>query len=167
MKCPFCGSNDDKVVDSRSMMEGVSIRRRRECLNCKQRFTTYERVEEIPLMIIKRDERREPFDRLKICRSIRIACQKRPVSEEQIDEITSSVEHKLFSMQQREINSQVIGEDVMRHLGELDQVAYVRFASVYRQFKDLNEFYDELTRFIKEQKPISELSPKKFDDESI
>lgn len=154
MKCPFCGSNDDKVVDSRSMMEGVSIRRRRECLSCSQRFTTYERVEEIPLMIIKRDERREPFDRLKIARSIRIACQKRPVSEEQIDEITSRIEHKLFSMQQREVNSQIIGEDLMRHLGEVDQVAYVRFASVYRQFKDLNEFYDELTRFVKEQKPI-------------
>jgi transcriptional repressor NrdR len=154
VKCPFCGSNDDKVVDSRSMMEGVSIRRRRECLSCNQRFTTYERVEEIPLMIIKRDERREPFDRLKIARSIRIACQKRPVSEEQIDEITSRIEHKLFSMQQREIASQIIGEDLMRHLGDVDQVAYVRFASVYRQFKDLNEFYDELTRFIKEQKPI-------------
>lgn len=154
MKCPFCGSNDDKVVDSRSMMEGVSIRRRRECLSCNQRFTTYERVEEIPLMIIKRDERREPFDRQKIARSIRIACQKRPVSEEQIDEITSRIEHKLFSMQQREVNSQIIGEDLMRHLGEVDQVAYVRFASVYRQFKDLNEFYDELTRFVKEQKPI-------------
>lgn len=154
MKCPFCGSNDDKVVDSRSMMEGVSIRRRRECLSCSQRFTTYERVEEIPLMIIKRDERREPFDRQKIARSIRIACQKRPVSEEQIDEITSRIEHKLFSMQQREVNSQIIGEDLMHHLGEVDQVAYVRFASVYRQFKDLNEFYDELTRFVKEQKPI-------------
>lgn len=156
MKCPFCGSIDDKVVDSRAMMEGVSIRRRRECISCGQRFTTYERVEEIPLMIIKRDERREPFDRNKISRSIRIACQKRPVSEEQIDEITSRVEHKLFSMQQREIPSQVIGEDVMRHLGDLDQVAYVRFASVYRQFKDLSEFYDELTRFIKEKKPTSD-----------
>lgn len=161
MKCPFCGTIDDKVVDSRSMMEGVSIRRRRECLACGQRFTTYERVEEIPLMIIKRDERREPFDRNKISRSIRIACQKRPVSEEQIDEITSRVEHKLFSMQQREITSQVIGEDVMRQLGDLDQVAYVRFASVYRQFKDLTEFYDELTRFIKEKKPASEYESSK------
>ncbi len=155
MKCPFCGANDDKVVDSRSMMEGVSIRRRRECLSCNQRFTTYERVEEIPLMVIKRDERREPFDRKKISRSIRIACQKRPVSEEAIDAITAKVEHNLFSMQQREIPSQIIGEDVMRRLGELDQVAYVRFASVYRQFKDLNEFYDELTRFIEKQQPSS------------
>lgn len=135
------------------MAEGISIRRRRECLGCGQRFTTYERVEEIPLMIIKNDERREHFDRSKIARSIRIACQKRPVSEEQIEEITAKVERRLFSMQSREIPSNIVGEEVMNELGLLDQVAYVRFASVYRQFKDVNQFYEELSRFIEHKKP--------------
>ena len=152
MKCPYCGVDNDRVVDSRSMGDGVSIRRRRECLACNQRFTTYERVEEIPLMVIKNDERREPFDRTKIARSIRIASQKRPVSEEQIEAITSRVERRLFSFPTREVPSQVIGEDVMRELREMDQVAYVRFASVYRQFKDVNQFFSELSHLIEGKK---------------
>ncbi|MDX9755377.1 MAG: transcriptional regulator NrdR [bacterium] len=148
MKCPFCGTDDDRVVDSRSMVEGDCIRRRRECMECKKRFTTYERVEEMPLMIIKKDERREPFERSKIANSIRIACRKRPVSEDQIEEITSRVERQLYNRGDREISSEFVGEAVMLALRDLDQVAYVRFASVYRQFKDVNQFMNELTHLI-------------------
>lgn len=145
MKCPFCGADDTKVVDSRAMAEGISIRRRRLCKDCNKRFTTYERVEEILIQIIKSNQSREDFDRLKVARSIRIACQKRPVSEEQIEEITTRIERELFTMTEREIPSKLIGERVMRELREIDQVAYVRFASVYRDFKDLNQFLDELS----------------------
>lgn len=130
------------------MQSATSIRRRRECLQCNKRFTTYERIEEIELIVIKRDQRREPYDRTKIERSIRIACQKRPVSEEQIQEIASRIEHRLYSELDREISSSTIGEDVMRELSQLDQVAYVRFASVYREFKDLNQFFEELTKIM-------------------
>jgi len=144
MKCPYCGSNDDQVVDSRNMNEGEIIRRRRKCLSCQKRFTTYERIEEIRLMVIKRDERRELYSRDKIIKGIRIACQKRPISEQQIEELALTVERTLFRLDEREVPTSVIGEEVMRLLHELDQVAYVRFASVYRQFKDINQFLHEL-----------------------
>jgi len=144
MKCPYCGSNDDQVVDSRNMNEGEIIRRRRKCLSCQKRFTTYERIEEIRLMVIKRDERRELYSRDKIIKGIRIACQKRPISEQQIEELALTVERTLFRLNEREVPTSVIGEEVMRLLHELDQVAYVRFASVYRQFKDVNQFLHEL-----------------------
>jgi transcriptional repressor NrdR len=148
VKCPYCGTDNDRVVDSRSMAEGDCIRRRRECMECKKRFTTYERVEELPLMIVKKDERREPFDRAKISNSIRIACRKRPVSETQIEEITTQVERNLYANADREIDSETVGEAVMTALRELDQVAYVRFASVYRQFKDVHQFMNELSHLM-------------------
>jgi transcriptional repressor NrdR len=152
VKCPFCGVDNDKVVDSRAMQEGTSIRRRRECLNCHNRFTTYERIEEIQLLVIKRNHQREPYDRSKIERSIRLACQKRPVSEEQIQEITSRIEHHLYTGLEREVPSSVIGESVMQELSNLDQVAYVRFASVYREFKDIQQFLDELNMIMQKNK---------------
>ncbi len=144
MKCPYCGADDDKVVDSRSMSEGLSIRRRRECLSCSRRFTTYEHVDNIPVMVIKRDERREPYQREKLVQGIHIACRKRPVSEDQIEAIASQIEMKINSEFEKEVDSAALGELVMEHLRRLDQVAYVRFASVYRQFKDVNQFIDEL-----------------------
>lgn len=151
MRCPYCGKDHDRVIDSRSMAEGECIRRRRECLQCKKRFTTYERVEEPPLMVIKNDERREPFDRKKIANSIRIACRKRPVSEEDIDEITVRIERDLYSGAEREIPSNRVGEAVMGALRDLDQIAYVRFASVYRQFKDVNQFMNELSELMEKK----------------
>jgi len=144
MKCPYCAADDDKVVDSRSMGDGLSIRRRRECLACGKRFTTYEHVDNIPVMVIKRDERREPYQREKLVEGIRIACRKRPVSEDQIEGIASQIELKVNSEFEKEIDSATLGELVMEQLRRLDQVAYVRFASVYRQFKDVNQFIDEL-----------------------
>ncbi len=147
MKCPFCGSDNHHVVDSRTTSDG-EIRRRRECEDCMNRFTTYERVMDVQLRIIKRDKRREDYNSEKIAKSIRIACQKLPVSEEMIQEITKRIEHHLFSRGEREISSEVIGEEVMKELIDVDQVAYVRFASVYRQFKDLNQFIDELSRLM-------------------
>ncbi len=152
MKCPYCGADNDRVVDSRSMAESESIRRRRECLSCTQRFTTYERVEEIPLVITKQDQRREPYDHDKVARSIRIACQKRPISEDQIQELTKEVEHTLFEPGVREVDSSRVGETVMEGLRRLDQVAYVRFASVYRQFKDVAQFMEELTEIIQQER---------------
>ncbi len=144
MKCPYCGADDDKVVDSRSMSDGLSIRRRRECLACSKRFTTYEHVDNIPIMVIKRDERREPYQRDKLVQGVRIACRKRPVSEDQVEAIASQIELKINSEFEKEIDSATLGELVMEQLRRLDQVAYVRFASVYRQFKDVNQFIDEL-----------------------
>lgn len=144
MKCPYCGADNDKVVDSRAMNEGHSIRRRRECLECNKRFTTYEHVDNIPVMVIKRDQRREPYLREKMVHGIRIACRKRPVSEDQIEEIASQIELRINSSFEKEIDSATLGELVMEQLRKLDQVAYVRFASVYRQFKDVNQFIDEL-----------------------
>jgi transcriptional repressor NrdR len=144
MQCPFCGEDNDRVVDSRSMNEGRSIRRRRECLGCSNRFTTYEHVDNIPVMIIKRDQRREPFSRDKMVEGIRIACRKRPVSEDQIEDIATQIEMKINSRLDKEIESGMLGDLVMEQLRKLDQVAYVRFASVYRQFKDVNQFIDEL-----------------------
>lgn len=140
MRCPFCQAGDSKVVDSRATEDGGSIRRRRECSQCKQRFTTYERVEERPLLIIKKNGEREQFDRSKILNGIMRACEKRPVSLETMEAITVSIENALRDRGEREIESVVIGELVMENLRNTDEVAYVRFASVYRQFKDLNSF---------------------------
>lgn len=157
MKCPYCGVNNDQVVDSRTMNDAQIIRRRRKCLSCQKRFTTYERVEDIRLMVIKRDKRRESYDREKIIKGIRIASQKRPISEKQIEELAAEVERKVFRLDEREIESSVIGEEVMRLLHDLDQVAYVRFASVYRQFKDINQFLEELRHMME---PSESSNPK-------
>ena len=148
MKCPYCGKDQDRVVDSRSMNDGLAIRRRRECLECQKRFTTYERTEEIAISVMKRDERREHYDRGKVIAGIHIACQKRPVSEETIQEIADKIERTLFSQEDKELPSTFIGELVMEELRKTDQVAYVRFASVYRQFKDVNQFMTELQKIL-------------------
>ena len=144
MRCPFCGHIDSKVVDSRSSKEGDSIRRRRECLQCERRYTTYERIEEVAQMVIKKDGRREPFDRWKIKSGILKACEKRPVSLEQVESLIDDVERSLFNSTEHEVATETIGLGVMERLKRIDEVAYVRFASVYRQFRDLNEFMDEL-----------------------
>jgi len=144
MRCPFCGQQDGRVVDSRTSKEGDSIRRRRECLNCSKRFTTYERIEEVAQMVIKKDGRREPFDRWKMKSGILKAIQKRPISMDQVDAMVDDIERALFGGSDHEVPSQDIGEAIMDRLKRLDEVAYVRFASVYRQFKDLNEFMSEL-----------------------
>jgi transcriptional repressor NrdR len=144
MKCPFCGHVEDKVIDSRSSNEDKSVRRRRECLKCKKRFTTYEYIEEAPLLVIKKDGRREAFDRNKIISGILKACEKRPVSMEKVEAVVDRVEKDLQKNFDREVKAQVIGEIVMDQLHKVDEVAYVRFASVYRQFKDINHFMKEL-----------------------
>ncbi len=144
MRCPFCGHIEDKVVDSRESREGDSIRRRRECLSCARRFTSYERVEEVPLVILKKDGRREPFDRQKLMKGLLLACQKRPVSLARIEELVADVQARLMERPDREIRSRELGELVMDELKALDQVAYVRFASVYRDFKDLPDFVKAL-----------------------
>lgn len=144
MKCPFCGHIEDKVIDSRSSNEDRSVRRRRECIKCKRRFTTYEYIEEIPLMVIKKDGRREAFDRNKIISGILKACEKRPVSMERIEAVVDRVEKELQKSFDKEVKAQDVGELLMDHLHKLDEVAYVRFASVYRQFKDINQFMKEL-----------------------
>jgi transcriptional repressor NrdR len=144
MICPFCGHSEDKVVDSRLGKNGTTIRRRRECLICERRFTTYERIEEIFPTVAKKDGRREPFDRMKIKAGIIKACEKRPIPSQVIDEAVLHLENELMELGEKEIPSSSIGERVMKILHELDEVAYVRFASVYRQFKDIGEFMDEL-----------------------
>lgn len=144
MKCPFCGNSEDKVIDSRTSREGSAIRRRRECLKCGKRFTSYERVEDIIPMVVKKDSRREPYDREKILTGLKKACEKRPIGMETLEGITDSIEKKLIGLGVKEIQSTWIGEEVMSSLRELDKVAYVRFASVYRQFKDINEFMNEV-----------------------
>ncbi len=151
MKCPFCGHPDDKVVDSRTIREGELIRRRRECLECTKRFTTYERIEEIPLMVAKKDGRREPFDRSKIVIGVLKACEKRPVGIEQIEDLVDRIEKSINSSLDKEVSSEAIGSMVMEELRELDEVAYVRFASVYRQFKDIDEFMDVLKTFYRQE----------------
>lgn len=151
MKCPFCTDFDNKVVDSRLSGESDVIRRRRECLGCGRRFTTYERVEDILPMVIKKDDRREPFDRNKILSGIQTACQKRPVSVAVMEEIVERIEKSLQEKGDKEIKSSTIGETVMLELHDLDEVAYVRFASVYRSFKDINEFMDELKDMLEEE----------------
>lgn len=149
MKCPYCGCEESKVIDSRPTDDGERIRRRRECLKCGKRFTTYEMVESFPLMVIKRDETREPFNREKLRSGIMRACEKRPVSVGSIDRIVDIIERRLQKSLDREVPSNVIGEYAMELLKETDEVAYVRFASVYRQFKDINTFMDELNKLIK------------------
>ena len=144
MKCPFCGQIEEKVVDSREAKDGVVIRRRRECLRCGRRFTTYERIEQIQFMVVKKDDRREPFDRNKILSGLLKATQKRPVSVAELEKIADEVEARLMEKQEREIRSTEIGGMIMQRLYELDEVAYVRFASVYRQFKDVHEFVEEV-----------------------
>ncbi len=144
MKCPFCGFTEDKVIDSRSSNEDKSVRRRRECMKCKRRFTTYEYIEEAPLMVIKKDGRREAFDRNKIISGILKACEKRPVGMEKVEAVVDKVEKELQKSFDKEVKAQVVGELVMDYLHKLDEVAYVRFASVYRQFKDINHFVKEL-----------------------
>ena len=149
MRCPFCSNNDAKVVDSRSSKDGVAIRRRRECLTCGRRYTTYERIEEVAQMVIKKDGSRETFDRWKIKSGILKAIEKRPVGLEQVEALIDDVERKLFGSTEHEVSTVLIGEEVMDHLKLVDEVAYVRFASVYRQFKDLNEFMSELKTMLK------------------
>lgn len=144
MKCPFCDELEDKVVDSRMAKEGEVIRRRRECLGCKRRYTTYERVEEILPVVVKKDGRRESFDRGKILSGLKKACEKRPISTATIETVTDRIEKRIQEMGESEIESRVVGEEVMKELHQLDQVAYVRFASVYREFKDIDQFMDEL-----------------------
>ncbi|MBQ9062418.1 MAG: transcriptional repressor NrdR [Eubacterium sp.] len=149
MKCPYCGKEDNRVVDSRPVEEENSIRRRRMCDACGKRFTTYEKIETIPLMVIKKDQNREQYDREKLLGGILRACHKRPVPVQKINEIVDQVENEIFRRGEKEIQSNVIGEIVMNHLMYLDPVAYVRFASVYREFKDVNTFMDELKKFLK------------------
>lgn len=152
MKCPYCSYREDKVVDSRSTSEGTAIRRRRECLKCGRRFTTYEYIEEVSLMVIKKDGRREPFDRKKILAGIIKACEKRPVSLEKMEEMVAAIERAVQRYSAREVYSRRIGELVMEKLKALDDVADVRFASVYRQFKDVGQFMDELKDILQKEK---------------
>lgn len=149
MKCPYCAKIDNKVIDSRLSKDGRTIRRRRECLECSRRFTTYERLEEILPMVVKKDGRREAFDREKIIRGIKKSCQKRPVSVTKIEEFVDSLEVYFQELGKKEIDSKEVGEKVISSLKEWDEVAYVRFASVYRQFKDINEFMTELEDILK------------------
>ncbi|MCQ2442096.1 MAG: transcriptional regulator NrdR [Oscillospiraceae bacterium] len=151
MKCPYCGYDDSKVVDSRPADEGGSIRRRRECLSCGKRFTTYETVEQIPLMVIKRDGTRQSFDKQKLLRGMIRACYKRQVSTEALEQASNSIEQELRNSMRREIPAEQVGELVMDRLKALDEVSYVRFASVYRQFKDITTFRDELNKLLSEK----------------
>lgn len=150
MKCPYCTFGESKVIDSRPTDENERIRRRRECLSCGKRFTTYEVVESVPLVVVKKDNSREEFDRSKLMRGLLRACEKRPVSLEQLEAVVERIENKLYASADREIDSSVIGELAMEELRNIDEVAYVRFASVYRQFKDINTFMHELRKLLGE-----------------
>jgi len=152
MKCPFCAHVEDKVVDSREGREGLVIRRRRECLNCSRRFTSYERIDEIPFMVVKRDGKREPFNRNKVLAGLRRACEKRPVSPSELEGIADEVEHLLQEAADREIPTEAIGQQVIDRLRDLDKVAYVRFASVYRKFEDVDQFMKELKGLLDQRK---------------
>jgi len=152
MKCPFCAHIEDKVVDSREGKEGLVIRRRRECLRCGKRFTSYERIDEIPFMVVKKDGRREPFDRNKVLAGLRRACEKRPISPSALEAIADEVEQWLQESSEREIPTQSIGQTVIDRLRDLDKVAYVRFASVYRQFGDVDQFMKELKDLLEQRK---------------
>ena len=152
MRCPFCAADDDRVVDSRVSDEGSAIRRRRECQGCGQRFTTFERVEEVPLWIVKRDGSREPFDRLKVIRGVEAACKNRPVEPAMIDNLVQEVEDDLRDLS-GDPTSEAVGKAVLEHLGKLDQVAYVRFASVYKGFDDIGDFQREVGALIKSTQP--------------
>ncbi|HHY47199.1 MAG TPA: transcriptional repressor NrdR [Firmicutes bacterium] len=149
MKCPYCGATDSKVVDSRTTDDGTAIRRRRECSNCERRFTTYEVIEEIPLVVVKKDGRREHFDRNKILSGLLKACEKRPVPLARLESLVDDVEREIRKTSEGEVSSTQIGELVMERLRGIDEVAYVRFASVYRQFKDIDRFIDELQRLLR------------------
>ena len=149
MKCPFCGHENTRVIDSRPADDNNSIRRRRICDECDKRFTTYEKVETIPLVVVKKDDNREPFDRSKIEAGVLRACHKRPISINKINQLIDEIETEIYSREEKEIPSEVIGEMVMEKLKELDMVAYVRFSSVYREFKDVNSFMDELKKVLK------------------
>lgn len=148
MKCPFCNAEDTKVIDSRPADDNASIRRRRQCETCGKRFTTYEKLETLPLMVIKKDETREPYDRSKIEAGIVTSCHKRPISVEQISRMIDEIENEVFSLGDKEVPTSVIGEKVMSKLKGLDEVAYVRFASVYREFKDVKTFMDEIGKLL-------------------
>ena len=150
MNCPFCRVDNDRVIDSRASHDGFAIRRRRECLNCKRRYTTYERIEETVIKVIKKDGTRAPFERDKIKRGLEKACWKRPISAEQIERVVSAVEADIYAYFDNEVQSQYLGELVMRQLRQLDQVAFVRFASVYREFKDVRDFVEELEPMLDE-----------------
>ena len=151
MKCPFCGYSDSKVIDSRPAEEGATIRRRRECLACQKRFTTYEIIERLPLVVIKRDGSRQSFDKVKLINGMVRACEKRPVSLSQLETIADEIEQELQSGLEREVRTVDIGEMVMARLKNVDEVAYVRFASVYRSFKDINTFMEELSKLLTEK----------------
>ena len=151
MKCPYCGHPESKVIDSRPADENASIRRRRECLSCARRFTTYETVESLPIVVIKKDGSRQGFDRQKVLRGMIRACEKRPVALAELERIADEIEQELQNSMEREIRTEVIGEKVMERLRKVDQVAYVRFASVYRQFKDIDTFMAELNKLLAEK----------------
>lgn len=151
MKCPFCGFEEDKVIDSRPTDEGTAIRRRRECSKCQKRFTTYEKVESVPLIVVKKDKTRESFDRDKLLNGLLRACEKRPVPVHDLEKLVDEIEGQIHNTLKREITSGEIGEMVMARLKNMDEVAYVRFASVYRQFKDINTFMDELRKLLEEK----------------
>ena len=151
MRCPYCGYRESKVVDSRPADEGASIRRRRECLSCEKRFTTYETIEYLPMVVIKKDGSRQSFDRSKVLRGIQRSCEKRPVSYHTLEELVNEIEQTLQNQMEREVSSAQIGELVMERLKKVDEVAYVRFASVYRQFKDINTFMSELNKLLSEK----------------
>lgn len=148
MRCPFCSFEESKVVDSRSTDDNTTIRRRRECLKCNKRYTTYEKVEDIPILVVKRDSTRENFNKEKIINGLIRACQKRPVSRMQIEEVAEDIEKTISNKMITEVNSKIIGEMVMERLKELDEISYVRFASVYREFKDINTFLEEIKNLV-------------------
>ena len=152
MKCPYCACEDSKVIDSRPTDDSERIRRRRECSKCQKRFTTYEIIETVPLMVIKKDKSRESFDRQKLFNSLRRACDKRAVSVDELESVVNDIEQALHNSMEREVATEVIGELAMEHLRKLDEVSYVRFASVYREFKDLHTFMDELAKMLSEKK---------------
>lgn len=151
MKCPFCGFGESRVIDSRPAEEGATIRRRRECLSCRKRFTTYETMERLPLVVIKRDGSRQSFDRVKLLNGMVRACEKRQVPISELERISDEVEQELQNAMEREVSSAEVGELVMQKLKDLDEVAYVRFASVYRQFKDITTFMDELSKLLQDK----------------
>jgi len=155
VRCPFCPSSESKVIDSRDSTEGVVIRRRRECLKCQRRFTTYERVEELLPLVVKKDDRREAYDREKVLSGLKKACEKRPVSSEALEAVATRIERRLQDLGEKEVAASRIGEEVMNQLRDLDEVAYVRFASVYREFRDIAEFMKELEELkrLKPEKP--------------
>ncbi|MGL5087705.1 MAG: transcriptional regulator NrdR [Clostridium sp.] len=152
MKCPFCSFEESKVVDSRSTEDNTTIRRRRECLSCGKRYTTYEKVEDIPILVVKRDLTREIFNREKVVNGLIIACQKRPVSRRQIESIAEDIEKTISNKMLTEVETQHIGEMVMDRLKKIDEISYVRFASVYRQFKDINTFLEEIKNLVEKNK---------------